>query len=136
MWEWRVWDHLVQDFDFNKPNFGAIGMHPERIDLNYDILDGVADWLHINAIDYNPRLDQIVLSVPHFDEIWIIDHSTTTEEAASSSGGSSNRGGDLLYRWGNPRAYRAGLTTEQTLFFQHDIACIDDFVSEEDPFFG
>ncbi|MEL6355675.1 MAG: aryl-sulfate sulfotransferase, partial [Bacteroidota bacterium] len=136
VWEWRVWDHLIQDFDVNKANFGAVGQHPELIDLNYDVLEGVADWLHINAIDYNPRLDQIVLSVPHFDEIWIIDHSTTTAEAATGSGGMANRGGDLLYRWGNPAAYRKGNVNDQTLFFQHDIAWIDDFIPEDSPFFG
>ena len=29
-------------------------------------------------------------------------------------------GGDLLYRWGNPRAYRAGEPTDQVFFGQHD----------------
>lgn len=78
------------------------------------------DWLHTNAIDYNRELDQILLSVRHFNEIWVIDHSTTSEEAASHVGGGSGRGGDLLYRWGNPEAYGAGKAPHHRLFAHHD----------------
>ena len=78
------------------------------------------DWTHVNSIDYNAELDQIALSIHEFSEFWIIDHSTTTAEAASHKGGRSGKGGDLLYRWGNPRLYRAGTKADQTLFAQHN----------------
>jgi hypothetical protein len=121
VWEWRSWDHLVQDFDPGKANFGVVADHPELIDLNYlGLSNGVADWHHANAVDYNPELDQIMLSVLAFCEVWIIDHSTTTEEAAGHSGGRSGRGGDLLFRWGNPAAYRAGDEEDKRLYAQHD----------------
>ena len=130
VWEWRVMDHLVQDFDQTKANFGNVAQHPALVDLNYTHRTprghGVADWMHLNAVDYNAKLDQIMLGVRTFDELWVIDHSTTTAEAASHSGGRSGKGGDLLYRWGNPRAYRAGTAADQTLFKQHDTQWIPD----------
>ena len=126
VWEWSTWDHLIQDFDPSKPNYGAIAEHPELIDINF-LLDTISnrrpnlprDWLHTNSLDYNPALDQIMLSPRHFSELWIIDHSPTTEEARGDSGGNSGMGGDLLYRWGNPRAYDRGTLADQRLFWQH-----------------
>ncbi len=34
VWEWHVWDHLIQDRDPGLPNFGVVADHPERLDLN------------------------------------------------------------------------------------------------------
>jgi hypothetical protein len=102
----------------------VVADHPELIDLNYTI-NGGADWHHINSVDYNAELDQIILSVHNFSEIWIIDHSTTTAEAAGHSGGNSGMGGDLLYRWGNPQTYGAGTAADQQLFVQHDAEWIE-----------
>ena len=36
VWEWRSWDHLVQDFDAARPGHGRPANHPGRIDLNAD----------------------------------------------------------------------------------------------------
>ena len=131
VWEWHAWDHLVQDHDPELPGFGVVSEHPERIDVNYHPLQD-EDWMHINSVDYNAELDQILLSVPFFNEVWVIDHSTTTEEAATSSGGNSGRGGDLLYRWGNPMAYGRGDGTDQTLFFQHDAKWLGPGLADND----
>jgi hypothetical protein len=79
----------------------------------------------MNAVHFNADLDQIAVSSPKFNEIWIIDHSTTTEQAAAHTGGRWKKGGDLLYRWGNPRAYSRGTKEQQTLFGQHDIRWIE-----------
>ena len=130
VWEWHVWDHLIQDYDENKGNYGIVANHPERIDLNYTRNQG-ADWNHINAIAYNSDLDQILLSVHGFSEIWVIDHSTTTAEAAQHSGGNSGKGGDLLYRWGNPQTYGSSSTIDQQLFVQHDAKWIESGLPEE-----
>jgi hypothetical protein len=123
VWEWHVWDHLIQDFDSSKDNYGVVGDHPELIDINFgDSFD--FDWLHTNSLDYNSTFDQILVDVHNFDEVWVIDHSTTTEEAAGHTGGSYGHGGDLLYRWGNPQAYRRGTSSDQKLFGQHDATWI------------
>ncbi|MBW9269570.1 MAG: DUF1566 domain-containing protein [Candidatus Thiodiazotropha sp. (ex. Lucinisca nassula)] len=119
VWQWHIWDHLVQDYDASKSNYGVVADHPELIDLNFAI-NSSADWTHINSVDYNAELDQILLTVHNFSEVWVIDHSTTTAEAAGHSGGASGKGGDLLYRWGNPQAYDAGTAAEQMLFVPHD----------------
>ena len=136
VWEWHAWDHLIQDYDETKANFGVVGDNPELIDVNYDTHDGDADWLHANAIDYHPEFNQIMLSIPYFDEIWVIDHSTSIEDAAGSTGGIWGKGGDLLYRWGNPKTYRAGDSTDQKLFFQHDTHWNLDHISPGKVDFG
>ncbi len=154
VWEWHVWDHLVQDGDKSKANYGDVAAHPELVDINFgdgliaalvtkkDGLDKLKslgyvggtpppaagkkpqrinpDWTHLNAVSYNADFDQIIVSVHAFSEIWVIDHSTTKAEAASHKGGRSGKGGDLLYRWGNPVAYRAGTAKDQKLFNQHN----------------
>jgi hypothetical protein len=122
VWEWHAWDHLIQDYDSSKDNYGVVEDHPELIDINFGSQG--ADWLHSNSIDYNEEFDQILLSVREFNEIWVLDHSTTTEEAAGHSGGNCDKGGDLIYRWGNPRAYGAGNIGDQKLYGQHDATWI------------
>jgi hypothetical protein len=153
VWEWHSWDHVVQDFDRKKAHYGDVAGHPELLDLNFGSstiaavvanpkeLDKLRtlgyvgggrrarppqpDWLHINSVCYNAALDQVMLSVFEFNEIWVLDHSTTTAQAAGHTGGRHGKGGDLLYRWGNPRAYRAGTAKDQRLFGQHNAHWIE-----------
>jgi hypothetical protein len=127
VWEWHMWDHLVQDTSPALASHARPAERPERIDINGDIIGAKVpqgnpptDIFHTNSIKHNPELDQIVLSVPRFNEIWVIDHSTTTAQARGSSGGRSGKGGDLLYRWGNPQAYGRGTESDRRLGFQHD----------------
>lgn len=146
VWEWHLWDHLIQNFDKTKDNYGDPKAHPELMDINLgrplrplqtqEEVDKArasnnavtnatpenrgSDAFHLNAIDYNAALDQIVLSSPSKGEIYIIDHSTTTEQARQHHGGRQGKGGDLLYRWGNPENYGRGDSTDQKLGGQHD----------------
>jgi hypothetical protein len=123
VWEWHVWDHLIQDFDSSKDNYGVVADHPELIDINTG--GRLSDFNHINSIDYNQEFDQILLSSHNQNEIWVIDHSTTTEEAADHTGGKYGKGGDLLYRWGNPKMYTTGGFEDQHLLRQHDAQWIE-----------
>ena len=123
VWEWRLWDHIIQDVDANKPNYGIVKDHPELLDINSGT--GKADWLHTNAIDYNPFLDQIVLSARQLNELIILDHSTTTEEAKTHTGGKYGMGGDILYRWGNPLNYDSGSKADMLIEGQHDTRWIE-----------
>ena len=122
VWQWHIWDHLIQDHDSTKQNYGVVGDHPELIDLNYtsNYSPQAADWIHANALDYNSTYDQILFSARGFSEVWVLDHSTTSDEAKGLSGGRQGMGGDLLYRWGNPRTYRAGDSTNEQLYAQHN----------------
>ncbi len=119
VWEWHPMDHLVQQYDSTKPAYGDVASHPELIDLNFPAVS-VGEWLHVNSVKYNPELDQIIVSSHNTSEVWVIDHSTSTSQAAGHTGGRYGKGGDLLYRWGNPAAYKHGTAANQTLFAQHD----------------
>jgi len=138
VWEWHIWDHMIQDVDNTKDNFGIIADHPELMDINLVSVSGGGgggpggggpgggggDWFHVNGLDYNSTLDQIVFSSRFTSEIYIIDHSTTTAAAATHAGGNSGMGGDFLYRWGNPANY--GSTGSQTIASAvHDPRWID-----------
>ncbi|MCP4203241.1 MAG: hypothetical protein GY769_15060 [bacterium] len=149
VWEWHLWDHLIQDHDPALANFGRLSEHPGLVDLNAGrgperpseallsrlkalgylgrdgtLADAAADFVHTNSIAYNLRLDQILLSVNQYSEIWILDHSTSTREASGHTGGRAGRGGDLLYRWGNPQVFDGGTHEDRQLFAQHDASWI------------
>ncbi|WP_157560227.1 aryl-sulfate sulfotransferase [Kordia algicida OT-1] len=104
VWQWRSYDHIIQDDDPTLPNYGIVADNPHKINVNYNpIANG--DIMHANGLDYDETKDIIYLSVNFFSEVWVIDHSTTTAEAATGTGGNYGKGGDLVYRFGNPRAY-------------------------------
>ena len=127
VWEWDILDHIVQDLYPDRPNYGKPSEHIGKIDVNYvgkstKFIPGSV--FHFNAISYNEERDQILVSNFGTNEIFILDHSTTTKEAKTDKGGASGKGGDLIYRWGNPNAYgMAGIESRQ-LFKQHDAAWI------------
>ena len=122
VWEWNICDHAIQDRDPNLNNFGVLSENPQLLDMGSI---GTFDWENqetfmINGMDYNPELDQIALSVRKMSEVALIDHSTTTEEASGSTGGNSGKGGDIIYRFGNPQNYDRGNDEDRILYFQHN----------------
>ena len=116
VWQWRSKDHLVQDFDENRNNFGNVSQNPQLINLNHAPRSN-GDLMHANGIDYDAVNDIIYLSVNFYNEVWVIDHSTSKEEAVTNSGGNFNKGGNLIYRFGNPAAY--GNNNGNQLFFNN-----------------
>jgi len=128
VWQWNIIDHLVQNFDATKQNYGELSEHPQLMNINYNLnlLVGMEDWMHINGIEYLADRDQILLSSRHTSELYIIDHSTTTEQAATNIGGNSGKGGDFLWRWGNPQVYGIGDNSIRQLWGQHDPKLIQE----------
>lgn len=135
VWEWRMWDHIVQDTDPELPHYGNPAEHPEKIDVNWTDMDNTqfnrGQLLHMNAVSYNAEEDIIVVSTAVFSEVWIIDHSTSAEEVRGSTGGRYGRGGDLIWRFGNPQTHGAGTHEDQVLFWQHDAHFLSDTVPHE-----
>lgn len=105
VWEWHSFDHIIQDEFPEISNYGVLNENPQLIDINYSLKKS-GDIMHGNGIDHDPLNDVIYISINAYSEVWVIDHSTTTEQAKTSSGGKHNKGGDLLYRFGNPEAYK------------------------------
>ncbi|MEL6989111.1 MAG: aryl-sulfate sulfotransferase, partial [Bacteroidota bacterium] len=132
VWEWHFWDHLHQDFDDSKSGFSdRINRDPLLLDINFQLNNGEANWVNFTGLSHFPMMDQIVMSSQHLGEFYFIDHSTTTSQAASHVGGTSNRGGDLLYRWGNPASYRQGDASDRKLFNQSDVDWIPLGLADE-----
>ena len=134
VWQWHLWDHLIQDYDETKDNYGVIADHPELLDINRTggpTANGAKNWLHINSIDYNPMMDQILLNSFFISELFIIDHSTSTAQAATHTGGNSTKGGDLLYRWGNPQNYDHGTAADRTIYGSHKAHWIAQGLQDE-----
>jgi hypothetical protein len=130
VWQWRAWEHTVQNVGQEFDNFGVVLEHPRLADINLTVIGpGQGDWMHTNAISYNEGLDQVALSVRHLCEIWIIDHSTTVDESSGHSGGNAGYGGDIIYRWGNPANYDRGDDSEQILDAPHGVNWIPDSYS-------
>lgn len=121
VWEWKLWDHLCQNYSSSKDNYvSSIVNNPQLMNINYAGSGNLPDRWHMNGIDYNAELDQIVVSMHFMNSVFVIDHSTTTAQAATHTGGNSGKGGDFLYRWGNPASYGAtGTTVFNTIHDAH-----------------
>ena len=62
VWEWHLWDHVIQDIDPDLPNYGVISEHPELMDINWGEVgdfDGMCgpqgDWLSLIHISEPTR---------------------------------------------------------------------------------
>ena len=121
VWEWHVWDHLIQDYDVTKLNYGVVKSHPELIDAAGDQKALAAFWNHMNSIDYNSALDQIALSVRGNSEAYYYTHQYS---AAYSIGFDGNTFSIVDFRanhpvvgvmWYGAAAYCNGLSQQSGL---------------------
>ena len=104
VWKWRLFDHLLKDQQ-------VASEHSEL----WDIRKGEPNFNHI---DYRHDWQQILISCNYCNEVFVIERSTT-KQAARHKGGRYEKGGDFLYRWGNPANYDRGTAADQKLNFQH-----------------
>jgi len=127
VWEWNLRNQFIQEIDPSLDNYAIISENIGKVNVNYKgptAFGGAESW-HCNAIDYNEELDQILVNSRSNSEAWIIDHSTTTAEAATDTGGNSGKGGQLLYRWGNPASYNRGTLADMKMFGSHGLHWIE-----------
>ena len=113
IWEWRFVDHLVQDRYPDKANYVGEGKtiadYPHRLNVNLPGRPVRRDWLHLNAMDYNRELDQVMFDSVQ-GEVYIVDHGNTfvpgDPEASLALAAGPN--GDLLWRFGDPARHEQG----------------------------
>ena len=123
VWEWCMYDHLIQDLDPTKNNYVAAGKkisdYPGKMNINFGS-PVKNDWNHMNGLDYNDANGHIV-----FDEVrgemWIIDHDGTfvssaanftadaTAALAANVASAASANGDFLWRFGDPAMYQQGI---------------------------
>jgi hypothetical protein len=113
VWEWCFFDHVVQDWDPNKPHYVGAGHtvadYPGKLNINLPGHPLKQDWLHINAVDYNQDLNQVVVNSVQ-GEFYVIDHGSTfiAGDPAGSTALAATSAGDFLYRFGDPARYNQG----------------------------
>jgi hypothetical protein len=112
VWEYHFADHVVQDVSPDALNYvganNTVADYPGRIDINWGVVS--RDYLHLNAIDYDPASGHLAISSNRTNEIYIVDHDSTF--IAGNPEGSlrlaASDSGNFLYRFGNPANYDQG----------------------------
>ncbi len=113
VWEWRFFDHVVQDVDATKANYVGAGKtiadYPGRININMPGRPLKRDWLHCNSLDYNAESGHIVINSVQ-GELYVVDHDGTfvANDPAASIAKAVGSAGDFLYRFGDPARYGQG----------------------------
>jgi hypothetical protein len=95
VWEWHVWDHMIQNFDAGLPNYGQPIDNQDRLDINWhapNIPWGYKDWNHGNTVEYNEATSQLIMNSRNWGEFYVIDYPS----------------GDIVFRWGNPCCWGGG----------------------------
>ena len=127
IWTWRAWDHMVQDFDPEKDNYGNVADNPDKIDINFrfpierNSHRASADFGHANKVTYYEEggKGRVILNLRVFGEFFVIDYDSKK----------------IIDRWGNPCSSKRGECPsymnngEQQLFGPH----ASNRVAEDSP---
>ena len=126
IWEWNLKHHLIQDRDSDQANYRpSIEDHLGKVDPHKMNTPREGKW-HVNALEYDPVRDVVMINSRDNREFWILDHSTTIEEATGDEGGRAGKGGQILFRWGNPSAYGRGDVGDIQMFGSHGLTIIPE----------
>jgi len=142
VWAWFPWQHGVQSVNTAWPNYVADVKNARgRLDVNW-LTDNqrpkgqagvVSDWWHVNSIDYNEDVDHVVINEKHWSQFVVVDHGKTfvsTTDFSKNIAATATADGDLIYRFGNPSSYNAGLVPgfategDQQMYGSHNIQWI------------
>ncbi len=142
VWEWKFMDHTVQSKNPAWPNYITdVAKAPGRLDVSWmtdmQAPEGTAgvcnDWMHVNSLDYNEELDQVVINAKHWSTFFVIDHGKTfvsTTKWADNTAAAKGPAGDFIYRFGSPASYNQGAapgfqtTGHNQMFGAHNIQWI------------
>jgi uncharacterized membrane protein YgcG len=120
VWEWCMYDHLVQDLYPDKDNYVGKGKkisdYPGKLDFSHGRVVN-----HCNGFDYSPELGHIVFDDVR-GEMWIIDHDGTfvAGDPEKSIELAASEKGDFLWRFGDPEMYDQGDSTHKQMGTTHD----------------
>lgn len=120
VWKWDFYDHTCQDQFPNRPRYVSnVKDFPGKLDA-YWLTDNqrprgtagfVADWAHVNSVDYNEETGHVVINPKHFSQLIVVDHDKTfvsTTDFSKNIAAAAGPDGDIIYRWGNPAMYKSG----------------------------
>jgi hypothetical protein len=142
VWKWDFMDHTCQSQFPDRPRYVAnVKDAPGKFDV-YWMTDNqqprgqaglVADWVHVNSVDFNDEIGHVVINPKHFSDFIVVDHDKTfvsTTDFAANIAAAAGPNGDIIYRWGNPSSYNAGAAPgwmdegESQMYGSHNIQWI------------
>ncbi len=148
VWEWSMWDHLVQDYDPSRDNYGDVGASYGKFDINFcppmgkpgcrnrDLLTKREGEPNPSGLTRYANADGSGGKTGEKD--WLHANSATYDETrdlvtislnvpsevividhALSTELARTAAGDIRCRLGNPATHRRGGAPEQAFFVQH-----------------
>jgi hypothetical protein len=155
IWQWSMWDHLVQDFDASRANYGDVRMSTGKFDINFcpplgkpgqrdrDLITGQSGQPNPSGLTRYANMDGSAGTTGEKD--WLHCNSATYCAArqlivvslnvpsevilisrAMDTATARTSAGDIVCRLGNPATQRRGGAPEQSLFCQHSVHLLEN----------